>query len=407
VPTKTSDGGGEEETGPVVIKPALSRSGSTTQKKRASRLSFGLGDDGQGGADEENAAVTTPKKLPLGQRVLENSAFKKLSQRLPVRTMDDDDRPRYSKEYLEELQSSTPNTPSNNSFRAENGEDMELDPSELADAVIVNSNELGEFGAVALNETKVLSETEIRERKERRARLAHADDFISLDDGEGDGSDIFRKKKKDSRLIREDEDLGEGFDEFVEDGGLSLGKKAERADKRRRRQQMADMILQAEGNPENESDESDAERRAAYEAAQTRAGMDGLKRPEVSQEAEELQVPPKITPLPNLTECLQRLQESLGALQVDLASKRRQVEGLKAEEEDILKREAEVQQLLNETGAKFQAAMSGSSSSGVGGGSGIASATQSPARALQGVNEFAAERGLESFGTPTHDTFHE
>src|SRR3546814_4005606 len=46
---------------------------------------------------------------------------------------------------------------------------------------------------------------------------------------------------------------------------------------------------------EEESEESDAERRAAFEAAQSRAGMGGLRRP--TQKPSDLMVKPKITPL--------------------------------------------------------------------------------------------------------------
>ncbi len=54
--------------------------------------------------------MATPKKS-LGQRTLEKNA---LRNSLPTRFIDNDDEKRtYSKEYLEELQSSTPSTPQN------------------------------------------------------------------------------------------------------------------------------------------------------------------------------------------------------------------------------------------------------------------------------------------------------
>jgi hypothetical protein len=103
----------DEDDGPVVVRPAISRSGSLKGKKKpkSSRLSFG-GDDSTAG-DDEPTEVFTPKKLPLG-RALENSAIKRGlgTKGLPMRSIgDEDDRPKYSKEYLEELQSSTPHTP--------------------------------------------------------------------------------------------------------------------------------------------------------------------------------------------------------------------------------------------------------------------------------------------------------
>ncbi len=89
-----------------------------------------------------------------------------------------------------------------------------------------------------------------------------------------------KKKKQESRLIAEDEDLGEGYDEYVLDGKLALGKKAEKDAARRHRQEMVDLMQAAEDGSDAESDDSESERRDAYEAAQRRAGMDGLTKNE-------------------------------------------------------------------------------------------------------------------------------
>ncbi|KAM0282406.1 hypothetical protein ACHAQH_003087 [Verticillium albo-atrum] len=381
----------DDDDGPVVIRPTIGRAGSTKQKKRAStsRLSFGPGQDAN------TAALSTPKKSSLSQQAAENSAVKKpgFTHRLPMRRFDEDveDRPRYSKEFLEELQSSTPNTPQPiSSLRGTSDDGMDLDPSELEGALIVNDGEYS--GAPLPQQTNILSNTEVQERKQRRARLAQEEDFISLDD-DGDS----RTKTKDSentRLVREDEDLGEGFDDFVEDGGLSLGKKAEREEKVRRRREMAEQIQMAEGNSEESSDESDAERRAAFEAAQTRSGMDGLSKPEKKDPAEALlQVPPKITPLPELGVCLEKLNLSLQGMEGALREKQTALDRLRAEREAILTREGEVQALLDEAGKKYTSILGGSAPK--------LEVGQSPARQIQsaGMSELAVERGLESFGT--------
>ncbi|KAM5355340.1 hypothetical protein ACJ41O_001986 [Fusarium nematophilum] len=380
----TSTNNDDDDDGPVVVRPAISRSGSLKQKKRpnkSSRLSFG-GDEG-GAGDDETAEVSTPKKLPLG-RALENSAIKRgLGTRgLPVRSLgDDDDRPKYSKQYLEELQSSTPNTPHNvSTFPPDDSDMMDLDASELEGAVVVESSDLGQPNPT----TTILSEAEIREKKERRARLAKEKDFLSVED---DDDDPFgRKKKDDTRLIAEDEDLGEGFDNYVEDGGLSLGKRAEKERRKHDRQKMAELINAAEGHTSDSSSDSDAERRIAYEAAQTRAGMDGLKKPRKDPTQDLLQAPPKISPLPSLTECLARLQSTLKGMEDDMKSKQARVEKLKREREEIVKREGEVQALLDETGRKYQEAMSQGKVADV--------SANAPA-------ELAGARGLETLGTPS------
>lgn len=385
---ETSGGNDDDENGPVVVRPSINRSGLSKQKKKnpKSKLSFG-GDAGQED-DEPISDLNPPRKAAMGQKVLENNTLKRgMAARglpLPVRSyQEDDDRPRYSKEYLDELQSSTPNTPSDlSSLKANLDDEMDLDPSELEGALIVDSPIPSSTGQPQA--TQILSDAEIRERKERRARLAKEKDYISMED-EDDG--LFGRKKKDySRLVAEDEDLGEGFDDYVEDGGLSLGKRAEKERRKQERQTMAELINAAEGHTSDSSGESDAERRIAYETAQTRAGMDGLKKPRKDPNEQLLQVPPKITPLPSLAECLVQLQASLKMMQGDIDVKTATVAQLTRERDDIVRREAEVQAFLNETGKKYEEAMGRKPDSADG------------AAAAGPGAELAGERGLESLG---------
>ncbi|EGY15333.1 uncharacterized protein VDAG_06187 [Verticillium dahliae VdLs.17] len=381
----------DDDDGPVVIRPTIGRAGSTKQKKRAStsRLSFG---PGQGAGD---AAFSTPKKSSLGQQAAENSAIKKpgFTHRLPMRRFNDDeeDRPRYSKEFLDELQSSTPNTPQPiSSLRGTSDDEMELDPSELERRADRQREHVQRSpSAPADKHTQQHGDSGA---EAARARFSREENFISWMPRATTGR--MARLSENTRLVPEDEDLGEGFDDFVEDGGLSLGKKAEREEKARRRREMAEQIQMAEGNSEESSDESDAERRAAFEAAQTRSGMDGLSKPEKRDPAEALlQVPAKITPLPELDGCLEKLSLSLRGMEGALREKQTALDRLKAEREAILAREGEVQALLDEAGKRYTSILGGSGST--------LEAGQSPARQIQnpGMSELAVERGLESFGT--------
>ncbi|TWU76378.1 hypothetical protein ED733_006477 [Metarhizium rileyi] len=370
----------EEDDGPVVVRP--SRPGAAKQKKGPrSKLSFG-GDSGNGHSEE----LATQKKVPLGQRALENSAVKRgISVRtMPTRSTqeEEEDRPRYSKEYLDELQSSTPSTPQDiSTLHISDADEMELDPSELDGALVVEYS-----GTTSPKQsTQILSEVEIRERKERRARLAQEQGFLSV---EADDTDVFgRKKKYEGRLLAEDEDLGEGFDDYVEDGGLSLGKRAEKERRKKQRRQMAELITAAEGNSSDDSSDSDAERRMAYEASQSKAGLDGLEKPAKNSSEDFLQIPAKITPLPSLSECLTRLQATLRGVASDLKAKNAHLDQLRKEKEEILKRETEVQALLDETGKKYQEAM--------------AQVRLDPnAASVAGPNmDLVGQRGLDSLGT--------
>lgn len=308
---------------------------------------------------------------------------------IPIRAGDDEDeRPTYSKDYLNELKSSTPSTPKNIgslSGTADDDNDEGLDEAELEGAMVVDMP--GDLGLPVA----IPTESEIREKKERRARLAKEQDFISLDDPGDDRREISlipRKKKAESRLVREDEDLGEGFDEFVDDGRISLGKKQEREAKRQQRKQMAEMIHDAEGSSSDESDDSEKERQYAYEAAQTRAGMDGLSKPDTAAVA---QVPTKITPIPNLSECLQRLQTTLTGMEMELSRRNQRLEELQKEKAEVLARETKVQHLLKEAGDRYTAMRAD-----------IGLPAVDPKALVDGQNGNAdpalTNRGLESFG---------
>ncbi|EFY99088.1 hypothetical protein X797_002588 [Metarhizium robertsii] len=370
-----------EDDGPVVVRP--NRPGAGKQKKKGPKTRLSFGGDPESGDSED---LATPKQVSLGQRALENSAVKRgiAVRTLPTRSTQEgeEDRPRYSKEYLDELQSSTPSTPQDiSNLHISDADEMELDPSELDGALVVEYP-----GASSPKQgTQILSEAEIRERKERRARLAQEQGFLSVED---DDTDAFgRKKKDDGRLLADDEDLGEGFDDYVEDGGLSLGKRAEKERRKKERKQMAELITAAEGHSSDDSSDSDAERRMAYEASQSKAGLDGLKKPRKNPARDLLQIPPKITPLPSLSECLTRLQATLREMENDLKVKNAHLDQLRKEREDIVKRETEVQALLDETGKKYQEAMAQGK-------------IDADAASAAGPNiELVGERGLDSLGT--------
>lgn len=456
-------------------------------KKASSKLSFGIGgeaEEGDGyalGGTQSNGETQPPKRKPKGVSI----------QRLPMRafgTVDDDDRPRYSEAYLAELQSSTPNAPpppsppTTGGAADDNGGDedessaMELDASELEGALVVDLPAEGGLlrtGGVGAAQTAILTETEIRERKERRSRLAgqvKAKDFIALDgsdeesdaeertrrqldpfayidsgvrlkgrDGDGEGDD------DESRLVRDDEDFAEGFDAYVEDGGLALGRKAERAAKAKKRLEVAEMIAQAEGggggggggkqagsaiaatvaDHDDSSDSDEAAQRIAFEVAQSRAGMEGLaKRSGGTVSAREsgatsssaaAAIPLNITPLPELSVSLAAFRATLAEQQAKLAARRRRAEDLEEEVAGVEERKKEVQVLFDQAGQKLEALLAGQKAGQLHrqeqeqlarlGEQAAKSVTDSPMRQMENATAvggaaagLAMERGLESFG---------
>lgn len=315
--------------------------------------------------DSGGSAVFTPKKSNLSRQAIEKNALRKSiannlsSEHLPLRQTED--RPSYSADHLNELKTSTPSTPkdlrSQSDVSEANGKELDL---------------VSKFGSdLAFQDPDIAipTDAEIREKKERRARLAKEQDFISLSDEdaqEQEDSDGERSllpyakqrpsKKEETRLVREDEDIAEGFDEFVSDGRIALGKEAEREQKKQQKAAMRDMINEAEGGDDSadSEDDSEAERHAAYEAAQTRKGMDGLRRDDPSTRPRRPRTPPRITPLPTLAGCLEKLKQKLAGMEYARMQKVRRLEEIKKEQEDIRIREEEIQQLLKETGERYE-----------------------------------------------------
>lgn len=339
------------------------------------------------------SAIFTPKKSNLSRQAVEKNAFRKSlasslsSEHLPFRQTEE--RPSYSKDHLDELKSSTPSTPKDTSSLsdAEEGETRAL-------------NLAAKFGSdlTVQQVTAIPTDAEIREKKERRTRLAKEEEYINLSDGEEESHEISllpRKPKPETRLVRDDEDIAEGFDEFVEDGRIALGKKAEREQRRRHAAQMRDLINEAEGTSDEDSDDSEAERKTAYEAAQTRAGMDGLQKDDnTSSRPRRPKTPPRITPLPTLAGCLERLQGSLSSMQYAKMQKVKRMEELQREKADITVREEEIQRLIKEAGENYERLRA---EAGLGGGE------HPPVKNAEGngqmlLGDGKMSRGLESIG---------
>ncbi|RKF59993.1 hypothetical protein OnM2_055029 [Erysiphe neolycopersici] len=327
------------------------------KKKNLAKLSFGFVDNALEETiptDSENQLKDAIKLSKKGEK--HASKFRKgvSLKSLPVHFSEThNERPTYSKDYLNELKNSTPAAKSQ---ILDDSQDLaeEVDEVSLTDfqGTLITTSQSG---------TAIIpTEAEIREKKERRARLAREADFISFDEDNNDHRILLPQAvKTESRLVRDDEDFAEGFDEFVEDERIALGNKQERQARRRKRKEIAEMIQQAEAISDEELDDSETERCVAYENAQTRAGMDGLQRNEIEEESVEERMPTNITPLPILSECLARFQNKLSSMKIELEQQKMKLLEAEQEERDIITRELEVQALLAQAGEQLEAMSSG------------------------------------------------
>lgn len=377
-------GEGSVLTGPVVVKrPALGKA-----KKRSSlRISFGAGEEANDGDESSDAAVVTPKKANLSRIALEKSA--QLRARSPL-VSENTKTTEYSKDYIAELRSSTPSTPKD--LKASGDEEEESRALDIA----------SKFGPVASLETSsaIPTEAEIREKKARRRRLAHEENALDDEDrawaSDDQGDDEFRQHRNEislrpkekwgeTRLIHDDEDIAEGFDDFVEDGKISLGRKSEKEAQRRRRAEMAELINDAEGlSGDDGSGDSDEERNIAFAAAQARAGRYGQK---IEDEEDGTKTPPRITHLPDLDEVLEGL-----TIDIQTRKQRRdlilqKMQDLKDDNTRIEERKKYLQEQLQKTGEEYEKLRQESGLPAL------------PANGMEGGGRLITERGLDSLGT--------
>jgi hypothetical protein len=372
----------------VVKRPTFGKA-----KKRSSlRISFGPAEsEGNDGDESGNATpVVTPKKSNLSRIALEKSAqLRARSPLVPEASRPvDEERPSYSKDYIAELRNSTPSIPRDLKPSAE--EEEETQALDIA----------SKFGSVATLPTETSSaiptQAEILEKKARRRRLAHQENAEDDEEdrpwaSDDEGEDEFRQRRNEislrpkekyaeTRLVHDDEDMAEGFDDFVEDGKISLGRKSEREAQRKRRAEMAELINDAEGSDDDGSADSDEERNAAFAAAQARAGRYGQK---IEDEEDGTKTPPRITPLPQLDEILEGLSIEIQTRKELILQKLQEFKDDKARIEE---RKKYLQEQLQKTGEEYEK---------------LRQESGLPALPSNDVNggRLITERGLDSMGT--------
>jgi hypothetical protein len=329
----------------------------------------------------------TPKKANLSRIALEKSA--QLRARSPL--VSETAKPtEYSKDYIAELRNSTPSTP----------RDLKIsgDEEEESRALDIASK----FGPVASLETSsaIPTEAEIKEKKARRRRLAQEENAFDDEDrawaSDDQGEDEFRQHRNEislrpkdkwgeTRLVHDDEDIAEGFDDFVEDGKIALGRKSEKEAQRRRRAEMAELINEAEGLSEDDrSGDSDEERNIAFAAAQARAGRYGQK---IEDEDDGTKTPPRITPLPDLDEVLQGLTLDIQTRKQRKDMILQKMQDLKDDNARIEERKKYLQEQLQKTGEEYEKLRQESGLPAL------------PASSMEGGGRLITERGLDSLGT--------
>lgn len=176
---------------------------------------------------------------------------------------------------------------------------------------------------------------------------------------------ILRPKEKhpETRLVRDDEDLYEGFDDYTSDGRIAMSHDAQSKLDNTRRSEIAAQIATAQRvqdddtdpDADDTADESEAERNAAFEHAQINHGTYTSHSQMATQSHDQrIQTPPRITPIPTLSGVLTRLKTKMQEMQIKREGLASEMRAAMSEKEDIEADERRVQASLVETAERFR-----------------------------------------------------
>ncbi|KAJ6508474.1 nineteen complex-related protein 2-domain-containing protein [Mycena sanguinolenta] len=316
------------------------------RSKPKSRLSFGADEEESGGE------VFKVKKSNLSQRLSVGTHPSNLVvPNLDQASISPHRGPTYDKAYLNELKASTPSSrapvPVSDPYDADMSMDLGDMSADISMSIESENTDLLESG------TFIPAESSIKVAKERRERLrksgvSREDDFISLSVVRR--SDEPKGPHPESRLMREEDELGEGEDEYAEytnaQERIALGKKSRKLEASKRRDAMQEMIADA-AETDEETDEWEQEQ--IRRGAQTPA--DASPAPKAKEIYKPVSIPPA-TPLPSLAPAIARLSQQLTQLTTSHASNTAALTSLGQERTEVDDREKEMRQMVDKAEAK-------------------------------------------------------
>ncbi|KAF8606883.1 GCFC-domain-containing protein [Ceratobasidium sp. AG-I] len=341
------DTGTKEETGSGAM--SLMTKFKNKQKARAkpqAKLSFGQD-------EEDGSDAPTPKRQESGRKSkLANPAAMRMPDSLEQASISrTTSAPVYNKAYLDELKAATlsaPVVPTPNSQDAE----MTLSIDEMDGAMVVD-NDVDVGDVFDTRPTEIPMSSAVIEAKKKRERMratgktAPEDDFISLSMTRREDMDVDQGPHPESRLMREDDDLGEGDDDDAEYTGaqerIALGKKGRKEAERQRKAGMIEMIEDVEEDEETQ----------AWELAQVRRGGNNNRTAVVEEKQVYKAHPiPTQTPVPTLDPAMLRLTQALTKLTTSHAGNTKSLIALGEEHASLEQQEARLRLLVTEAEEK-------------------------------------------------------
>ncbi|TBU23747.1 GCFC-domain-containing protein [Dichomitus squalens] len=300
---------------------------SKTRAKPKTALSFG-GEEEEGGETFKVKKGALSKNLMLSKGV--GTALPELEiPRHPTG-------PTYDAAYLSQLKASTPTA-------------RPALPTDAYDAdVSMDVDSFAHLSALSAipddtAETAIPSASSILAAKQKRERLRAnkgGDDYISLSLSKRD--DFSQGPHPESRLVREEDELGDADDEFAEYTSakerIALGKKSRKKEAQKRREEMNEMIVDAEDEDEETKE---------WEQEQLRRG--GLRAQAIEPVAKPVYKPapiPPVTPIPTMGAAIARLTQSMSELTTSHAQHSTSLTKLGEEQRILEQREKEMREMI-------------------------------------------------------------
>ncbi|THH09290.1 hypothetical protein EW146_g8722 [Bondarzewia mesenterica] len=336
----TADVANNDEPSPSTLATKLKNKAKQRTKPK-STLSFGGEDEGEVEVFKVKKSRLS-RKLTLGQHPPSPGGIPSNLDQATISTQPGGG-PVYDQAYLSELKASTPSARAPRP-PADDVYDVDVSMTEL-NAVEIN-NTLGGIETVIPSESSVLAAKEKRERL--RVTESSGEDFISLSLTKRD--EVYQGPHPESRLVREEDELGEGDDEFSEftsaQERIALGKKARKAEASKRRDAMKELIADAEEvDEETEEWEQEQLRRGGLKAVES-AAQKPLK-----QVYKPAPIPP-LTPIPTLDPAVARITQVMTSLTQSHAQNTVSVAAIAAEQVQLDEREAELRELITKAELK-------------------------------------------------------
>ncbi|KAI0647843.1 GCFC-domain-containing protein [Trametes meyenii] len=320
----------EADDSPSTVAAKLKKS----RAKAKSTLSFG--------GEEEEGEVFKLKKSSLSRKVALRNDSPGVAPAAFQPTTPRSTGPTYDAAYLNELKASTPTArpplPVENIISYDADVPMDVDSATQVSSLTTITDVQGDEEAIP-SASSILAAKQKRERL-RSTKASGEEDYISLSLTKKD--DYSKGPHPDSRLVREEDELGDADDEFAgytsAQERIALGKKSRKKEAQKRRDEMNDMILDAE--------EEDDETRE-WEQEQLRRG--GL-RPEADEPAPKpVYKPapiPSVTPIPTMSAAVARLTQCMSELTTSHAEHSAAMSKIGEEQRLLEEREKEMREMI-------------------------------------------------------------